>query len=242
MQTVILGAGQGSRMGDYTSQLPKPFVTVNERAILEWQLQGLKPLSDSVLLVLGYGFDNVKSPDTFVHNRVSVPESIELETLVLDDWNEFENAGSCYHALQSEFVDPAEDIFILCGDVIFDSQITSRFNKQLEEKTECSYVFTIEGIQKEMTAVRWNNNEYITDYGAIEGHQEAGMFFLNSEHLSNSVDILKSNLDSWFPIIFPRIKSKPFFIKSQRHAEINTPNHLYNAESKINNWIKPIND
>lgn len=234
-RAIILGAGQGSRMEDYTNHLPKPFVEVGHNSILEWQLQSLEPVLDDVLLVLGYGFNDVQSPEEFVRNKITIPEKINLRIFVLDDWQKFENGGSCYYALQSEFVTEDENLLLICGDVLFKPDILGRFRKYLEESGEnmLNYVFAIEGEQDEMTAVRWNDDGYITDYGAIEGHQEAGLFFLNSAHTSTAIEILSENMTNWFPIIFPKLKSKPFLIDPEKHAEINTPRHLREAEKTI---------
>lgn len=234
-KAIILGAGQGSRLGKYTNNLPKPFVDVGQNKILEWQLNGLAPICDEVLLVLGYGFEDIENPNTFVNSQVSIPKSVDLATLVLDDWHEYENGGSCYRALQSDFVSNDDNVLLVCGDVIFSHQIVSNFNKNIEDEKEVnsSYVFTIEGIQDEMTAVRWSEGGYITDYGAIKGHQEAGIFFLNSNHILTASEILSQNQTDWFPIIFPKVKSKPFLIDSEKHAEINTPDHLDEAEDTV---------
>ncbi|MGD9896118.1 MAG: sugar phosphate nucleotidyltransferase [Candidatus Methylacidiphilaceae bacterium] len=42
MRALILAAGKGTRMGDLTSNLPKPMLAVDGRPILEWIVRGLR--------------------------------------------------------------------------------------------------------------------------------------------------------------------------------------------------------
>ena len=44
MKAIILAAGDGSRMGGLTKNLPKPLIDVNGRSIIEHQLHHLRKL------------------------------------------------------------------------------------------------------------------------------------------------------------------------------------------------------
>jgi len=234
MQAIIFGAGRGSRLAEYTTQYSKPFVEVGNRPILQWQLDSLSTICDDVLLVLGYGFEKVDDPRDVVEKHVNIPSSIKLSLLILDDWNEYENAGSCYHAIESEHVSTENDLLLLCGDVIFASEMLTNFKeKATNNDGEFSYVFTIPGIQDEMTSISVGKNGNIIDYGTIEGEQEAGIFYLSSTHVEDAINILSNNKSEWFPIVFPKVQSKPFYIDSYKHAEINKPEHLQNAEKTV---------
>ncbi len=52
-QAVILAAGRGSRMGEYTAELPKCLHFLNGRPILEWTLEALKAQGIEKVLVIG---------------------------------------------------------------------------------------------------------------------------------------------------------------------------------------------
>ena len=233
MRGIIFGAGRGSRLGEYTEDLSKSFVEIGDRFILEWQLESLSRVCDEILLVVGYGFKDIDSPEDFVHDTVEVPEGIELSVLYLGNWDEFENAGTCYHALTSEWVSGDRDLLLVCGDVIFSPNVLTRFTQYINKQENLSYVFAIEGLQSKMTAVQWDDDGYIDAYGAIEGHQEAGVFFLDSTQITKATEILEQNINDWFPIIFPEIKTKPFIIDENEQVEINTPEHLQEAKHTI---------
>jgi hypothetical protein len=83
-----------------------------------------------------------------------------------------------------------------------------------------------------MTAVRWDENGFINEYGAIEGHQEIGLFVLNSDHVTEAKEILQNNPTDWFPVVFQEVPSKPIAVDSQQRHEINTPEHLREARRK----------
>lgn len=235
VKAIILGAGSGSRMGDHTADLPKLFLDVAGKTILEWQLEGLAATCDDVLLVLGYGFETDDDPRDSVEELITVPESIDLEVLVCRDWESFENGGTCYRALRSEFVAGEEDLLLVCGDVVFAGDVVARFASDIESDLDrsVSHVFTIEGWQDQRTAVRWDDSGRITEYGAIDGHQEAGVFHLNADHIEEAVRILEANQSEWFPVVFPSVESEPYFVDADEHVEINTPEHLAAAREKV---------
>lgn len=235
MQAVILGAGRGSRMGKFTSELPKPFLTVNDRPILQWQLDAIAGVCDQVTLVLGYGFEDEDSARSVINETVSIPDSLDVDVLHLSDWEEYENGWSCCRALESDSVSDEHHTLLVCGDVIFSDDVLAEFESdfRVDLDSSCSYVVTIEGMQDEMTAIRSNERGYINDYGAIEGHQEAGIFLLNAAHFSEAIDILGQRPNDWFPVVFPEIRSKPYYIDPGHQVEINTPRHLNAAQNSL---------
>jgi len=71
MKAVILAAGQGSRMGKYTENLPKGMLRFNGKSLLASQIETLREAGiDDITIVTGYRgqeicFDNVK----YYHNE-----------------------------------------------------------------------------------------------------------------------------------------------------------------------------
>jgi len=236
MKPVILAAGQGSRLGNYTSNMPKSFVKITDQTIYEYQLKMLKPhieqgsIDREITIVLGFGFSENKSKK--IKEYIEIDDDIEYNVVYLDDWYRVENAASALEAVNS--IGNDEDLLFLCGDIIttYDqmSAVLSSYQESIKSNGY-SAVAAFEGIQNEMTAVMWDDDLTITDYGAIEGHQEAGIFILHEDHIDRASKIWSGKReDAWFPTIFPEIPSKAVQIDRSRHIEINTEEHLKLAE------------
>ena len=242
MQPVILAAGEGSRLGSRTEDVPKLFVEVAGKTILDWQLAALSPLvadgtlDGDVTLVLGHGFEDVdpENPRADPKLRRQLPDDapFEFRVVVLPDWDRVENAASARRGIDG--LD--DDALLLCGDVILAPSALRRIVETFEREhgdAGFSTVAAIEGVQDEMTAVRWDDEETITDYGAIEGHQEAGAFVLNAARFEVARRIWDENPDEWFPIVFAETPSKVVTIDGSHHHEINTERHLREANANL---------
>lgn len=242
MEPIVLAAGRGSRLGAHTEEVPKLFVEVGGKTILDWQIEALSPLAkdgllaDELTLVLGHGFEELppKEPtaDAKLRQFLSEDSPFEFRIIMLPNWDEVENATSARRAV--ELLD--DDALLLCGDVILAEdalrQIVEAFENE-HRNDGASTVSAIEGVQDERTAVRWDEERTITDYGAIEGHQEAGVFVLNENHFEDARRIWDENGDDWFPIVFPELESKVATIDEPRHYEINTDRHLREATENL---------
>jgi choline kinase len=233
MEAVILAAGKGSRMGNITQKLPKIFVDIAGRELYHHQIERLSPYCDRITVILGYGFESKSNPIT-EFSLENIGQDTDIEFKVIEDWENKENAYTAFIGLS----DLTDDVLLVCGDVIFTQQvidrIVTRFHNKLKPN-EFSGVGVVEGIQDEMTGVRWGENEIITQYGAIESHQEIGVFALHEDHLTDARKILNDNHTDWFPIIFQKIPSKPLPVEEEKRHEINTPQHLSEAREK---WEK----
>ncbi|USZ71456.1 NTP transferase domain-containing protein [Natronosalvus halobius] len=226
MDAIILSAGRGSRMQNHTRELPKWFLDIDGRRICDIQLAVLSAVVDDIHVILGHGFD-----EQTVDQAPIDGDDVNLH--YYSGWRQHENGGSCYFALDQLDID--DDLLLVCGDVIFRHEMLENVVEQFEKEAfdDHSAATVIEGVQDEMTAVTWDEEQNIVDYGAIRGHQEAGIFILNQAHIETAKDILSENRDEWFPIIFPQIPTKPIKIAERDHAEINTPEHLQQARRKV---------
>lgn len=54
MQSVILAAGNGKRMGDITQKVPKPMIKIKGKPILEHKIKALPKEIDEVIIVVGH--------------------------------------------------------------------------------------------------------------------------------------------------------------------------------------------
>ena len=231
MRAVVLAAGEGGRMNKYVEELPKLFLEIEERTIFEHQLDALPAVCDRVTVVLGYGFED-RDPAEVLSGQ-DVPDRLDIDTVVIPEWRQYDNAESCLRALEG--IDD-ENVLVLCGNVIFDSSVAEtlvrRFRAELEP-AGYSAVGAYEGTQSGMTAVRWDEAGTVTDYGAIEGHQEAGMFVFNEANLDDVRSILRENRTEWFPTVLPRVPTRRVLVPESRHYEINTPEHLRAATAAL---------
>lgn len=106
MKAIFIAAGQGSRLGSLTEDLPKPLVDINGKSIIQRQIELLhKKNIDDIVIVTGYKkekfeFKNVK----YVFNP----------NFLID-----EQAGSLMSARQNFF----GDVLIMFGDILFDESI-----------------------------------------------------------------------------------------------------------------------
>ena len=232
MEAIVLAAGEGSRMGEQTAELPKLFLEVDGRPIYEHQLARLASHCDRITVVLGHGFDDGTAPES-VFDLGWLDAETEIEFLVIDEWETTENSYTARSAL--ERVPDDEDVLLVCGDVVFTQSVIDRvvgtYEDDLREEG-FSGVGVVEGLQDEMTGVRWNDEGLIIDYGAIEGHQEIGLFVLNPAHHDRAVEILDGEENDWFPIVFENVPSKPIRVEESERHEVNTPAHLRAAREK----------
>ncbi|EMA39646.1 sugar nucleotidyltransferase-like protein [Halococcus morrhuae DSM 1307] len=218
-------------MGDRTAELPKLFLEVGGRPLYEHQLTRLAPHCDRITVVLGHGFDDGTAPES-VFDTSKIAADTDVEFMVIDEWATTENSYTAHSAL--ERIDD-EDVLLVCGDVVFTQSVIDELVQTYENGLRddgFSGVGVVEGVQDEMTAVRWDDEDVITDYGAIKGHQEVGLFVLNAAHRDQAMEILGGQDNDWFPIVFENVPSKPIRVDENERHEINTPAHLRAAQDK----------
>jgi choline kinase len=241
MEAAILAAGQGSRLKRECDDLPKIFIRISGKPLYMWQISKLDPHCDCITFMLGHGFEGDLNPE----REFDIPDEVtaDIQFTVLDDWEGHENGYTAKEALK----DIDDDTVLVCGDVIFSQKvidrIVSRFN-QSHKESGGNTVGAIESVQDEMTAIRLDDKGRVSEYGAISGHQEVGLFVLNQHNLREAINILENNLDYWFPIIFQEIPSWPVFVAESERHEINTRKHLQRArvkfplnKTKQENWL-----
>ena len=172
MRTVMLAAGRGSRLGHRTADRPKLFLQVNGKTVYEYQRDVLDAYTDDVTVVLGHGFEDANGQ---IDAAVDLEIGVDARGLYLENWQDVENAASLERALRAlEAEGSDEHVLVVCGDVLFSADvlgtIVQRFRARYRHEGY-NAVGCIEGVQGEMTAVRYDDEGVITDYGAIEGHQ-----------------------------------------------------------------------
>jgi choline kinase len=118
MKTIILSAGQGTRLLPLTESRPKCLLEVAEGVtILDWQLSQLASAGiDDVVVVTGYGADLVDQEIQKHRNLLNV------RTLLNPGFDQMDNLGSAWHARD----EMDQDFIILNGDTLFISPVVER--------------------------------------------------------------------------------------------------------------------
>ena len=109
MQAIILAAGIGKRLGDLTEGLPKCFLKIGGKTILERQLEALNGFD--VVMVVGYKAELIKQ------------KYPNLKYVLNPDYSSTNTIHSLGLALNGK------DTFVLNGDVVFDKKIISMLDQ-----------------------------------------------------------------------------------------------------------------
>ena len=126
MRAVILNAGSGKRLRPLTNKIHKSLLALNGRTILEHQLLSLKKAGvKEVILVTG----------AFNNTVIEFARQLNMGMDIISIFNPFykitENIVSLW--LAKEYIEG--ELFILMGDIIFDSAIASKLK---DNKYMCS--------------------------------------------------------------------------------------------------------
>jgi UDP-N-acetylglucosamine diphosphorylase / glucose-1-phosphate thymidylyltransferase / UDP-N-acetylgalactosamine diphosphorylase / glucosamine-1-phosphate N-acetyltransferase / galactosamine-1-phosphate N-acetyltransferase len=216
MRGVILAAGEGKRMGHHTDDVPKAFLEFDGRTLYDRQCSLLEPHVDGTSIVLGYRHETVLErydPD---------------DPIVLEDWDQYENAASLLLALRE--ID--DDVLVINGDILIDEREIGRLTEQFDAlRGHLNLVGCLPGLQSEETAIRWDESGRVTAYGLIEGHQHAGFGIVSRQYRPAAMDILHERLDEWYPCVYPRMPTQPLLLPATRHVEVNRPADLERARA-----------
>lgn len=217
MHAVILAAGEGSRLGPHAEDVPKSFIDVGGETLYERQRAALAGHVDAVTVVLGYAAERVED------------EVGDAQTLVLEDWDDYENAESLRRALQP--LD--DDVLVLNGDIVVSESVVTTLLEQHARSVGQSVVACIPGYQTDSTAIRCDQSGRVTDYGMIPGHRHAGLGIVDRTHLDSTRRYLGAHRDEWYPGLYTAVATRMVPIPDDHHIEINYPRDLQAARRKL---------
>lgn len=218
MRAVILAAGEGSRMGGHTEDRPKAFMDLGGRTLYARQRAVLDEYVDDVTVVLGYAAENV------------IDEVGAADTVVVEDWDDYDNAESLRRALQ--VID--DDVLVLNGDVLVTEQALAELLDQYRSAPAGrNVVACIRGHQDESTAIRCDDSGLVTDYGMIEGHKHAGLGIIDRSTVDPAAAYLDNHREEWYPVVYPAFETEAVSIPRSHHVEINRPQDKVRAMRKL---------
>ncbi len=116
MKAIILCAGQGRRLLPHTESTPKCLLSLNNKTIIEWQIDALFEVGIShVVAVIGYAAQNI---ETLIRDRYG--DRVEC---VFNPFYELaDNLASCWmarHHFNNEFI-------LLNGDTLFEPAVIAK--------------------------------------------------------------------------------------------------------------------
>lgn len=218
MHAVILAAGEGSRMGVHTEDRPKAFMDLGGRTLYARQRGVLDEYVDDVTVVLGYAAENVRD------------EVCGANVVVVEDWDDYDNAESLRRALQ--VVD--DDVLVLNGDVIVTEQaIATVIGRHAQGAAGRNVVACIRGYQEESTAIRCDERGVVTEYGMVRGHQHAGLGIIDRATVADAAAFLEGQREEWYPVVYPTFETEAVEIPQSHHVEINRPEDKVRAMGKL---------
>ncbi len=218
MRAVILAAGEGSRLSEYTERVPKAFVEIAGRTLYDRQLDAVSEYVDDVTLVLGYCSENVRE------------RADPADVVVFEEWAEYENAASLYLALGE--VD--DDVLVLNGDVVVAERVVADLVEAHEAASDgWSVVGCLPGMQTEHTAIRTARDGSVVDYGMVPGNRHAGIGVLDAHRVDEAAAVLRERADDWYPHVYTEIPTKAVTVPERWHVEVNHPSDLTAAERTL---------
>jgi choline kinase len=247
MRAIILAAGSGLRLGEFTQDIPKTLVDVNGESILERQISLLKEYGiNEIFVVTGY-----KREKHVLKN---------IEYIFNARYSETEQLTSMMVARGKIF----GDVLIIFGDIIFDSDILQQVlasNDDITIPIDLDWKKSYEEEPNKPADIFWLNRKEIGKISAkeisLESKNEVGEFlgiiklsaagskilvkkyeelekshtgkFHDADSLNKAklVDILQELIDS-------KIEISPLII-SGKWCEIDTPKDLERAKKIFKN-------
>ncbi|MES5005736.1 aminotransferase class I/II-fold pyridoxal phosphate-dependent enzyme [Prevotella disiens] len=116
MQAIILAAGMGKRLGEYTKDNTKCMLPINGERLIDRTLKQLSTLNiNKVIMVVGYGADNLIK---YINNRYDNFFKIEfIHNLIYDKTNNIYSLALAKEKMKED------DTLLLESDLIYDESI-----------------------------------------------------------------------------------------------------------------------
>jgi len=192
-------------MGEQTADVPKAFMEIEGQTLYQRQRAALEPYVDEITVVLGYQHEAV------------LERFDPSQKVIVERWDEYDNAESLYQALQDISDDNA---FVLNGDIVISPRAAEKvYESRSDGENVVAY---LPGIQTEHTAIQLDD-ERVSAYGLLPGHRHAGLGIIDKDSTDDAVAHLQNNRTEWYPSIYQTIPTKGVPIDPADHLEINRP-------------------
>ena len=191
MQAVILAAGMGTRIKNYTKDNPKCLIEINGETLIKRQIDSLKKAGiNKIIIVCGYKKNRLQK---YIKDNCKDIEIIFIEN---NDYEVTNNIYSLY--LAKEYI-KKDDIIILESDLIFEDSIIEKIIKDKNRNVAAvsKYKLNMDG-----TVVTINNNNEIINF--IE---KSSFDIKNIENYYKTINIYKLSKQDCVKFLIPCLEN-----------------------------------
>jgi histidinol-phosphate phosphatase family protein len=154
MKAVILAGGKGTRMGEFTKEIPKPMLQVGGKPILEHQLNLLRRYGISEVFIL------VNFLKDSIIKYFGDGKNLGLDISYYEEKEPLGTVGGVKEI--EEFL--TEDFLILYGDVMIDMHLGRLFDFHFQKKSDCTLVLHPNDHPFDSDLVDVNDNHRVVDF------------------------------------------------------------------------------
>lgn len=238
MEAIILAAGVGSRLAPLTDSVPKSMVCVNNRPILDYQVEGYVNAGvEKICIVSGYKHEKIDEYIALADQKYN----ITFEVIKNPYYSSTNNMYSLYLALKFSL---GKAFFISNADVVLDKEILKIMSKN---PTERGIAYEHGNYNAESMKIEVADGRIIHISKSIPVEIAAGTsidFYkfdaIGGEALYKEIERtieLEKNLNAWTEVaidsILKRLHFSPINIESLKWVEIDTMEDLRDAERKF---------
>lgn len=236
---IILAAGIGSRLYPLTQEYPKSLVKVNNREILDYQIQGYIKSGiseENIYIVTGYKHEMIVD-----WLKIHYPKVNEIYS---PDYLTTNNMYSLYLGLNKVLTNnnSLEYLFINNADCLYDEELMKEFVYSEYESAIATEIGTY--IDESMKVVVREDNSLINIAKTITEEEAYGVSVDLYKYSKNTVNKLyeivrdyievKKDLKQWTEVAFPELfkteKVYPFDIKHKKWVEVDNNDDLLLAD------------
>jgi choline kinase len=186
MIAVIMAAGKGSRLGEYTTDLPKSLLPLNDKgdSLLDYNLKVLEKLGVNEILIVT-GFNSKK-----LENHIE--DNPKVRTVYNPFWNHCNVLGSLYMALPRI----KDDFLFLHADTLADFDI---WKMLINMSGDMILPFERKSCGEEEMKVVLDNNESLLDITKeVSPEKSQGEFLGIAKFSKKTVPYFKSKSEEFF--------------------------------------------
>jgi phosphoenolpyruvate phosphomutase len=238
MKAIILASGIGKRLHPLTKKIPKPLLKINDKTLIEWQIDNLvKCKIQNIVITTGL----------FENNLIRFLKEKYRETNIIYVNNpQYDTTNYIYSLwLTKDYID--DDIVLLHGDLVFDQIL---LKKLIDEEGNLVLVNREVNVPKKDFKAVIEKNKIVkigVDFFTKKSYLTMPLYkFLKKDFLIWMDEIEKEvkdgNLNIYAEEVFNNISNliilKPLYFTKELCMEIDTIHDLKKARELINNYNK----